>query len=99
MTNPIDTFLVQFFSALLLLFTGLRLLLSDWIHLWDVFLGWRASLKQENARANIQEIINVLRRERDRIDAAIIALEGLGARGKRRSAQNRASPNDQRRVR
>jgi len=88
MTNRIDDMLIQLLSALLLLLTGLRLLLSDWIHLWGIFRDWRVTLKPENKKVDIIEIINRLRDERARIDAAITALEGASIRRGRKTAMN-----------
>jgi hypothetical protein len=88
MTTQIDNFLIQLFSALLLLVTGFRLLLSDWAHLWSIFCDWRVSLNPESTKVNTTEIISRLRGERDRIDAAIAALEGSGVRGEKGTAIN-----------
>ena len=88
----LDDFLIHLITALLLLFTGLRLLVSDWSHLWIIFRSWRERLEQKNAIMNTFEIIGSLRNERDRIDAAIVALEGSGgARDGKTTGTNGAS--------
>lgn len=88
MASQIDSFLIQLFSALLLLVTCFRLLFSDWAHLRSVFCDWRVSLNPESTKVDTTEIISKLRGERDRIDAAIVALEGLGVRVQRGTAIN-----------
>ena len=80
MTNPHSflshEFVIELTITLISVTSGLKLLLTDLSHLWDILADWRVIWEQEKPTMDTSEILNSLKSERDRIDAAIVALEG-----------------------